>query len=237
MTGGSREYVRKLAELFGDRLRLNCGATAITRHEDYVTIRDSQGGIEKFDHVVMAAHAPDSLKALADADEKERAILSACRYARLKDKPLYEPQGIRGDGPMQACRYWGISQQEYYEVADVWPLAPKGELFIILQIEDTQGIENLDDILKNVPGIGAILIGEGDLSQELGYPRQTEHPVVLDAMAKVVDTCKRHNVIVGHPHVSGANAERVISEGYRFLMCSAPRSFNTLEKSRALVGR
>ena len=30
-------------------------------------------------------------------------------------------------------------------------------------------------MLKNVPGIGAILIGEGDLAQELGYPRQYEH--------------------------------------------------------------
>jgi 4-hydroxy-2-oxoheptanedioate aldolase len=173
---------------------------------------------------------------ISTVEEAYNAI-AACRYARLKDKPLYEPQGIRGDGPMQACRYWGISQAEYYEVADVWPLAPKGELFIILQIEDTAGIENLDDILKNVPGIGAILIGEGDLSQELGYPRQTEHPVVLDAMAKVVDTCKRHGTIVGHPHVSGANAERVIAEGYRFLMCGAPRSYGTLDNTRKLVGR
>ena len=173
---------------------------------------------------------------ISTVEEAYNAI-AACRYARLKDKPLYEPQGIRGDGPMQACRYWGISQAEYYEVADVWPLAPKGELFIILQIEDTAGIENLDDILKNVPGIGAILIGEGDLSQELGYPRQTDHPVVLDAMAKVVDTCKRHGTIVGHPHVSGANAERVIAEGYRFLMCGAPRSYGTLDNTRKLVGR
>jgi 4-hydroxy-2-oxoheptanedioate aldolase len=163
--------------------------------------------------------------------------VSACRYPRLKDKPLYEPAGIRGDGPMQACRYWGLSQQEYYNVADVWPLAPQGEILVVIQIEDTAGIENLDDMLKNVPGIGVVLIGEGDLSQELGYPRQTEHKVVLDAMAKVVDTCKKHNVIVGHPHVSGANAERVISEGYRYLMCAAPRSYSTLDNSRKLVGR
>jgi 4-hydroxy-2-oxoheptanedioate aldolase len=169
--------------------------------------------------------------------EEAYNAVSACRYPRLKDKPLYEPAGIRGDGPMQACRYWGISQQEYYEVADVWPLAPKGEILVVIQIEDTAGIENLDDMLKNVPGIGVVLIGEGDLSQELGYPRQTEHKVVLDAMAKVVDTCKRNNVIVGHPHVSGANAERVISEGYRYLMCAAPRSYGTLENARKLVGR
>ncbi len=93
----------------------------------------------------------------------------------MKDAPLYEPAGIRGDGPTAAVRYWGVTQQEYYERADVWPLNPKGEIFVILMIEDTEGIENLTDILKNVPGIGAILIGEGDLSQELGYPRQYEH--------------------------------------------------------------
>jgi 4-hydroxy-2-oxoheptanedioate aldolase len=163
--------------------------------------------------------------------------VSACRYARLKDKPLYEPAGIRGDGPMQACRYWGISQQEYYDVADVWPLAPKGEILVVIQIEDTMGIENLDDMLKNVPGIGVVLIGEGDLSQELGFPRQTEHKVVLDAMAQVVATCKKHNVIVGHPHVSKANAERVISEGYRYLMAGAPRNYGELNDTLKAAGR
>ena len=163
--------------------------------------------------------------------------VAACRYPRLKDKPLYEPAGIRGDGPMQACRYWGISQQEYYDVADVWPLAPKGEILVVIQIEDTMGIENLDDMLKNVPGIGVVLIGEGDLSQELGFPRQTEHKVVLDAMAQVVATCKKHNVIVGHPHVSKANAERVISEGYRYLMAGAPRNYGELNDTLKAAGR
>jgi 4-hydroxy-2-oxoheptanedioate aldolase len=92
-------------------------------------------------------------------------------------------------------------------------------------------------MLKNVPGIGVVLIGEGDLSQELGYPRQTEHKVVLDAMAKVVDTCKKHNVIVGHPHVSKANAERVISEGYRYLMAGAPRNYSELNDTLKFAGR
>jgi 4-hydroxy-2-oxoheptanedioate aldolase len=163
--------------------------------------------------------------------------VAACRYPRLKNKPLYEPAGIRGDGPTQAVRYWGVTQQEYYARADVWPLAPQGEILVVIQIEDTAGVANLGDMLKNVPGIGAVLIGEGDLSQELGYPRQYEHKEVLAAMAQIVDTCKRHNVIVGHPHVEQANAERVIQEGYRFLMCSAPRTFATLEKARGLAGR
>ena len=173
---------------------------------------------------------------ISTVEEAYNAV-SACRYPRLKSRPLYEPAGIRGDGPAQAVRYWGITQQEYYERADVWPLAPRGEIFVILQIEDTAGIANLPDMLKNVPGIGAILIGEGDLSQELGYPRQYEHKAVLDAMTQIVDACKRHKVIVGHPHVEPSNAERVIKEGYRFLMCAAPRSFAGLEKARGIAGR
>jgi 4-hydroxy-2-oxoheptanedioate aldolase len=173
---------------------------------------------------------------ISTVEEAYNAV-AACRYPRMKNKPLYEPAGIRGDGPTQAVRYWGITQQEYYERADVWPLAPQGEIFVIIQIEDLAGIANLGDMLANVPGIGAVLIGEGDLSQELGYPRQYEHKAVLDAMAQIVDTCKKHKVVVGHPHVEAANAERVIKEGYRYLMCAAPRSFATLEKARGLAER
>src|SRR6266487_2207255 len=64
--------------------------------------------------------------------EQAYNAVAACRYPRLKNKPLYEPAGIRGDGPTQAVRYWGITQQEYYERADVWPLNPKGEVLVIL---------------------------------------------------------------------------------------------------------
>jgi 4-hydroxy-2-oxoheptanedioate aldolase len=173
---------------------------------------------------------------ISSVEEAYNAV-AACRYPRLKDKPLYEPQGIRGDGPTQAVRYWGVSQQEYYERADVWPLNPKGEIFVILMMEDTRGIENLDRILKEVPGIGAILIGEGDLSQELGYPRQYEHPEVLKWMARVVDTCKKQEVPVGHPHVDSNNVERVLKEGFRFLMAAPVRSYAALEKGLKLAGR
>ena len=99
---------------------------------------------------------------ISTVEEAANAV-GACRYPRLKNAPLYEPAGIRGDGPTAAARYWGLSQQDYYKKADVWPLNKEGEIFCILQIEDTRGVENLDDMLKNVPGIGAILIGEGDL--------------------------------------------------------------------------
>jgi 4-hydroxy-2-oxoheptanedioate aldolase len=168
--------------------------------------------------------------------DQARNAVAACRYPRLKTAPLYEPPGIRGDGPTTAARYWGLTQQEYYAKADVWPLAPHGEILVMLMIEDTLGIENLADILK-VPGIGLVLIGEGDLSQELGFPRQYEHPQVLDAMSYIVKTCRENNVAVGHPHVDAKNVERVLTEGYTFLMAAPVRSFAALDKGRELAGR
>lgn len=173
---------------------------------------------------------------VSSVEEAYNAV-AACRYPRLSDKPDYEPAGIRGDGPTQAVRYWGISQQEYYERADVWPLAPNGEIFVILMIEDTKGMAALSDMLKNVPGIGAVLIGEGDLSQELGYPRQYEHPVVVEAMAEIVSTCKENGVAVGHPHVTAGNVEKVLEQGYTFLMAAPVRSTPGLDKGLELTGR
>jgi 4-hydroxy-2-oxoheptanedioate aldolase len=169
--------------------------------------------------------------------EQAYNAVAACRYPRLKNKPLYEPAGIRGDGPTTAVRYWGLTQPEYYAKADVWPLDPKGEILVMLMIEDTQGIANLSDILQKVPGIGLILIGEGDLSQELGFPRQYEHPQVLDAMAHIVKTCRENKVAVGHPHVDATNVERILNEGYTFLMAAPVRSFAALDKGRQLAGR
>jgi 4-hydroxy-2-oxoheptanedioate aldolase len=173
---------------------------------------------------------------ISDAEQAYNAV-AACRYPRLKDKPIFEPAGIRGDGPTTAARYWGLGQQEYYKKADVWPLSPEGEIFCILMIEDQMGVENLDDILTRVPGISAILIGEGDMSQELGVPRQYDHPSLRESMACVVATCKKHNVVVGHPHVDSQNVERILEEGYRFLMAGAGRSYGALEKGLELSGR
>ena len=172
---------------------------------------------------------------ISTVEEAYNAV-AACRYPRLKTAPNFEPAGIRGDGPTGAVRYWGLTQQEYYKKADVWPLDPSGEIFCILQIEDMRSVDNLDAMLKEVKGVGAILIGEGDLGQELGIPRQYEHPKLLEQMKRVVDTCKQHNVIVGHPHVEAGNCERILSEGYRFLMCAPTRSYGHLDKARAAAG-
>jgi 4-hydroxy-2-oxoheptanedioate aldolase len=172
---------------------------------------------------------------IGDADQAYNAVAS-CRYARPKTAERYEPAGVRGDGPTAAARYWGLTQQEYYAKADVWPLNPDGELLVIIQCESVNGLANLDDILTRVPGVGCVLIGEGDLSQELGVPRQYEHPHVREAMDQVLAVCRKHNVPVGHPHVTTSNVERVLREGYRFLMSAPVRTYPAIARAKEVLG-
>jgi 4-hydroxy-2-oxoheptanedioate aldolase len=163
--------------------------------------------------------------------------VAACRYPRPATAAAYEPQGQRGDSPGAAARYWGVTAAEYYARADVWPLAPHGEILVIIMCEDVQAIDNLPEILQQVPGIGVVLIGEGDLSQNLGYPRQYDHPAVVDAMTTIRRICQEHKVPCGHPHVDARNVARIVEEGYQFLIAAPVRSFANLDACRAITRR
>jgi 4-hydroxy-2-oxoheptanedioate aldolase len=166
-----------------------------------------------------------------------RSAVAACRYARPAGAPRYEPAGQRGDAPAYAARYWGLTQPEYYDRADVWPLDPKGEIVVAIMCEDVVGLKNLPQILKEVPGIAAVIIGEGDLSQNLGFPRQYEHPTVAGAIGEILAICKEHKVACGHPHVEKENVEQVVAQGFRWLMPRPARSNAVLETARKLSGR
>jgi 4-hydroxy-2-oxoheptanedioate aldolase len=169
--------------------------------------------------------------------EDARNAVVACRYPRPREAALYDPAGQRGDAPAAAARYWGLTQQEYYKRADVWPLAPDGELVVIIMCEEARAIQNLPDMLRQVPGIGVVLIGEGDLSQDLGYPRQYEHPTVAAAIGEILNICRNAGVVCGHPHVDSSNVERLLEMGFRWLMASPERTFNALQLGRKATQR
>jgi predicted NAD/FAD-binding protein len=82
IVGGSREYVRRLAEPFRDRIRTSCPVRAIERREREVLVRRTDGRAESFDHVVLACHSDQALALLADPSPAERDILGAIPYER-----------------------------------------------------------------------------------------------------------------------------------------------------------
>jgi 4-hydroxy-2-oxoheptanedioate aldolase len=169
--------------------------------------------------------------------EEAYNAVAACRYPRLPNTPRFEPAGVRGDSPAAAARYWGLANTEYYAKSDVWPLDPDGEILVAIMIESQRGIENLPDILDQVPGIGLVIVGEGDMSQELGVPRQFDHPRMVACKRRVLDVCAARGVAVGHPHVTADNVDQVLDDGYRFLMTQPVRTYPGLTLGRKLTGR
>jgi predicted NAD/FAD-binding protein len=61
-------------------VRLATGAVSVRREFGAVTIVDATGQRQKFDDVVIATHADQALKLLADADETEHALLGRFGY-------------------------------------------------------------------------------------------------------------------------------------------------------------
>ena len=80
--GGSREYVRRLAASFAGNIHLGTPIKTIRRAAGRVDLHDAFGGHHVFDDVVVATHADQALRMLADPSEAERRILGAFQYSR-----------------------------------------------------------------------------------------------------------------------------------------------------------
>lgn len=80
IVGGSRQYVDRLTTTFRDRIRLSTPVRSIRREPDRVWLTTDQEGEQPFDQVVIAVHADQALRMLADPTEEERRVLSCFRY-------------------------------------------------------------------------------------------------------------------------------------------------------------
>jgi 2-keto-3-deoxy-L-rhamnonate aldolase RhmA len=127
--------------------------------------------------------------------------------------------GTRGRGSeASAAPIWGISEPDYRERCDPWPLNPAGELLLGVKLESPEGIAHCDEILA-VPGIGFAEMGPGDLSLALGYrdmPRDPYPPEMREARDKVFAACRKNGVAfleIGTPE----NIVQKLDEGVRVI--------------------
>jgi uncharacterized protein len=77
VTGGSREYVARIAERLGENVHVATPVAAIERDERGVTVN----GDHRFDRVVIAAHPDQALRMLTDPSAAEREVLGGFAYS------------------------------------------------------------------------------------------------------------------------------------------------------------
>ncbi len=82
VTGGSREYVSRLTAGLAERIHVRTPVEAVRRHSDGVTVQLRGGEEQSFDQVVLAAHADQTLKMLADASPEETDALRGVPYTQ-----------------------------------------------------------------------------------------------------------------------------------------------------------
>ncbi len=82
VSGGSREYVNRLASGFNGTLKLSCGISKVRRFKDHVILIDVHGESHRYDHVVMAGHADQSLAIIENPSPDESRLLGAFAYER-----------------------------------------------------------------------------------------------------------------------------------------------------------
>jgi predicted NAD/FAD-binding protein len=81
--GGSKRYVEALTHPFADRIRLGTPIASVRRFSQHVEVTARGAAApERYDHVVLATHADQTLQILGeDATRQERELLSAFPYA------------------------------------------------------------------------------------------------------------------------------------------------------------
>ena len=172
-----------------------------------------------------------------DTVEQARAAVIACRYPQASGVPDYEPAGQRGWAPLGAPRYWGVSAREYTELADLWPLDPRGEMFFMPLVEGVEGVRNLPSILREVKGIGAIWAGSGDLAMELGAPGNMNDPRVEEGYQEILKACKQFDVPCACIAFRPEDVERRLEQGFRIIITIPTLTDRAFEAGKRLAGR
>jgi len=80
ITGGSRQYVKKLITPFAQKIYTSTPVTRVHRSEDCVELEFANRDKARFDQVIFATHSDQALKILAHPTMDERTILGAVPY-------------------------------------------------------------------------------------------------------------------------------------------------------------
>ena len=95
------------------------------------------------------------------------------------------------------------------------------QTLVCVQLEDTEALENVDDILQ-VDGIDVFFIGPSDLSQSMGFPGDPKAGPVASAIERTVGKIVDHGKIPGIP-ASADNLQKILNSGPRYIYTHLPK--------------
>ena len=118
----------------------------------------------------------------------------------------YPPKGTRGVASYNRSGSWG---QDKTALADAAPVA-------IIQVETRFAVESIEEF-TSAERVDALFIGPLDLSYSLGVPRDFESVIFKEAVAKVLEHCKKAGKPVGILATSAEAGESYLKQGFDFL--------------------
>jgi 2-keto-3-deoxy-L-rhamnonate aldolase RhmA len=168
-----------------------------------------------------------------ESPEEVRQGLAAMRF---KSKG-----GTRPDSVGTAPAFWGMSEHEYRQKADVWPLNPQGELINWTIVESKEGLKHVREIAA-VKGIGVLWPGAGTLRQVFSTTgpdgkRVLDQAAWEAAIQQVLSACKEFNVPCGFP-ATPSDIEMRMKQGFSvFVMNWGDAGFTAAEIGRKAANR
>lgn len=169
----------------------------------------------------------------AESAEEVRQGLAAMRFKSRG--------GTRPDDVGMAPGVWGMSEQEYRQKADLWPLNPDGELINWTIVESKEGLAHVREIAA-VKGIGVLWPGAGTLRGVFSTTNAAGERVVdtvahENAIQQVLAACKEFHVPCGYP-ATAADIETRLKQGFSvFVMNWGDAGFKAVEAGRKAAGR
>jgi len=149
--------------------------------------------------------------------------------------------GTRGEDVGNAPAFWGMSEKEYKEKADLWPINANGELVNWTIVESKVGLEHVREIAA-VKGIGVLWPGAGTLrgvfsTQQPDGTRKLDEAAWEAAIQKVLAACKEFNVPCGYPATPN-DIEMRMKQGFSvFVMNWGDPGFKAIDMGKKASGR
>ncbi len=149
--------------------------------------------------------------------------------------------GTRPENVGSAAAAWGMSEKDYREKADLWPLNPKGELVNFTIVESKAGLARVREIAA-VKGIGVLFPGAGTLrgvftTTDANGQRTFDEKGWEAAIQQVLAACKEFQVACGYP-ATATDIEARMQQGFSvFVIGWGDQGFKAVDLGRKASGR